>query len=84
MFDNLAGVPYVGDHAPVGTGSIPGPFIGFDPHLVLLLVLLGYILLYGAFVAIDSLAALLHVDIPTTDEEGRVDGDEIEVPRGPD
>lgn len=82
--ENVAEVPFSGGHSIVGAGSIPGPFIGFDPHLVLLLVAFGYILLYLALTAIDTLAALPLTDIPTTEEEGSVDGEGIEVPGGPD
>lgn len=84
MIDRTVEVAFTGDHSVAGAASIPGPFTAFDPHLVLLLVLLGYILLYVALVAIDSFAALLQVDIPTTDDEGGVDGNGIKMSRGPD
>lgn len=82
--ENVAEVTFTDGPSIVGAGSIPGPFIGFDPHLVLLLVVLAYILLYLALTAIDTLVALPRTDVSTTDEEGRVDGEGIEVPGGPD
>lgn len=72
------------DHglSAAGAANGIGPFTTFDPHLVLLSVLVGYLLLYVSLVVYDAIDGYLRTDFPTNGTEGSVEGDRVEMPRG--